>query len=418
MKNMMQNKQAANVESLIFQAFNVCKENVKALPEIPEAAYFYQLIETYYQPENLKEAKPKVIVFGTDFPAEIVYALTGEFPYWIIGGNYAFNALSDEDVPRDTDPVTRSALGQLLAMEQAKESALVIVPCSSDAQRKVAYYLQRHGWKVVTVWIPAVKDHATHKGFLSEMDHTIRVICRHVGKRYSVFRLNRAIQYMERVRGEMHAFLEAANGKESWIPGHMQMMILDTYYCSADLDAWCTNLKKLTAEICRKGEELEKNSSKPRVLLIGSPIYFPNFKIPSLLADAGVDICGSIDSRNGQYESTAEQEMHRGIEALAHYYFEHDSSSAFVWNQELMEAIRHYTTETKPDGIIWHVLKGQIEYDFELNRCEKYFEEMDLPVIRLETDYQYQDIEQLRIRIEAFGELLTQKKKEKGGKGV
>lgn len=389
MKNMMQNKQAANVESLIFQAFNVCKENVKALPEIPEAAYFCQLIETYYQPENLKEAKPKVIVFGTDFPAEIVYALSGEFPYWIIGGNYAFNALSDEDVPRDTDPVTRSALGQLLAMEQAKESALVIVPCSSDAQRKVAYYLQRHGWKVVTVWIPAVKDHATHKGFLSEMDHTIRVICRHVGKRYSVFRLNRAIQYMERVRGEMHAFLEAANGKESWIPGHMQMMILDTYYCSADLDAWCVNLKKLTAEICQKGEALEKNSLKPRVLLIGSPIYFPNFKIPSLLADAGVDICGSIDS-----------------------------SSAFVWNQELMEAIRHYTTETKPDGIIWHVLKGQIEYDFELNRCEKYFEEMDLPVIRLETDYQYQDIEQLRIRIEAFGELLTQKKKEKGGKGV
>ena len=79
-----------------------------------------------------------------------------------------------------------------------------------------------------------------------------------------------------------------------------------------------------------------------------------------------------------------------------------------------MQAIRHYTEETKPDGILWHVLKGQIEYDFELNRCEKYFEEMALPVIRLETDYQYQDVEQLRIRIEAFGELLTQKKTEKG----
>ena len=70
--------------------------------------------------------------------------------------------------------------------------------------------------------------------------------------------------------------------------------------------------------------------------------------------------------------------------------------------------------ETQPDGIIWHVLKGQIEYDFELARNENYFEQQDLPVIRLETDYQDQDVEQLRIRIEAFSELLTQKRTEKG----
>ena len=155
----------------------------------------------------------------------------------------------------------------------------------------------------------------------------------------------------------------------------------------------------------------------PRVLVIGSPIYFPNFKIPSLLSDAGVVICGNVDARSGQYEDASEHEQHIGLGVLSHYYFEHDSSSAFVWNHELMAAIRHYVEETRPDGIIWHVLKGQIEYDFELNRCEKFFEEQDLPVIRLETDYQYQDVEQLRIRIEAFSELLTQKKKEKGASG-
>jgi hypothetical protein len=33
----------------------------------------------------------------------------------------------------------------------------------------------------------------------------------------------------------------------------------------------------------------------------------------------------------------------------------------------------------------------------------------DIPVFRLETDYQYQDVEQLRIRLEAFAEMLGQR---------
>ena len=399
----------SNIEGLTRQAFDICVQNTEKLHHLPEAEYFFDLMNLYYSPEMLTRTKPQIIVLGTDFPGEIIHALTGQPPYWITGGNSAFAAASDEEVPRDTDPVTRAALGQLLVMEQAKDTALVIVPCSSDAQRKTAYYLRDHGWKTVTVWIPAVKDETTHKAFLAELDHTIRTICRHVGKRYTAFALNRSVEYMNTIRGDIHAFLDTSGRNEKAMPGAVRMAVLDSFFMTSDLKAWHAHLKKLTAAIpqgCR--------SKRPRILLIGSPVYYPNFKIPNLLSDAGVEICGSIDSRSGQYEGASDHDAHRGIAALAHFYFEHDSSSAFVRNQALMDAIRHYVEETEPDGIIWHVLKGQIEYDFELNRCEKYFEEMDLPVIRLETDYQYQDVEQLRIRIEAFSELLTQKKKEKG----
>lgn len=411
MENMKQNTINANTEGLIRQVLSVSAQTLDSIPSFAEADYFLEQIRKYYSFEELSEKSPKVIVMGTDFPSEIVLALTGKPPYWIIGGNNAFNAASDEDVPRDTDPVTRATLGQLAMMEQAKESALVVIPCSSDAQRKAAYYLQKNGWKVVTVWIPAVKDEATHKGFLSELDHSIRIICRHVGKRYSSFALNRAVAYMSKIRSGIHDFLDATRSNAQLVPGSLRMAVQDSFFMTDDLDDWYKHLIQLTKAI-RKDEPL----NNPRVLIIGSPIYFPNFKIPSLLSDAGVGICGTIDSRSGQYEGVYEHEQQKGLAALAYYYFEHDSSGAFVWNHELMEAIHHYVEETRPDGIIWHVLKGQIEYDFELNRCEKYFEEQDLPVIRLETDYQYQDVEQLRIRIEAFGELLTQKKKEKGAK--
>ena len=60
------------------------------------------------------------------------------------------------------------------------------------------------------------------------------------------------------------------------------------------------------------------------------------------------------------------------------------------------------------EGVVYHVLKGQIEYDFELEKIENMLSQYSIPVFRLETDYQYQDVEQLRIRMEAFSEMLVQ----------
>lgn len=51
-----------------------------------------------------------------------------------------------------------------------------------------------------------------------------------------------------------------------------------------------------------------------------------------------------------------------------------------------------------------------------MGRFEELFEKLDIPVFRLETDYNYLDIEQLRIRLEAFSEILNQSRYRKYGK--
>lgn len=404
----------SDVESLLSQAFDICKEQIDVLKkecsDFPEITYFCDEILKYYKPEYLSKKEPKVIVFGTDFPMEIIHSLIKRPPFWVIGGNRIFTTVSDDYVPRDTDPVSRAVLGQLLAMEHMKEEALIIVPCSSDAQRKTAYFLQKQGWKTVTIWIPAVKDEQAHKGFLSELEHAIATICRHLGKRYSSYSLAKSTRYINEIRASIHDFLDIVCTDESQISGMLRIAIIDSLFMTESLEDWHKNLKSLTEKLQHQNQS--KKRSKSKILLIGSPVYFPNFKIPMLLSDAGVEICGNIDSRTGQYEDAFSERSQKGLAELASYYFEHDSSSAFVNNDRLVAAIKHYVEETKPDGIIWHVLKGQIEYDFELNRNEAYFEEKHLPVIRLETDYQFQDVEQLRIRIEAFAELLRQKKME------
>ena len=88
----------------------------------------------------------------------------------------------------------------------------------------------------------------------------------------------------------------------------------------------------------------------------------------------------------------------------------HDASAAYVVNGCLERCIRQLIASGEVEGVICHILKGHIEYDFELNRMESIFDDADIPVFRLETDYQYQDLEQLRIRLEAFGEMLNQRR--------
>ena len=62
------------------------------------------------------------------------------------------------------------------------------------------------------------------------------------------------------------------------------------------------------------------------------------------------------------------------------------------------------------EGVVYHVLRGCLVYDFEYRQIEEDLEKLGIPVIRLETDYNEEDIEQLRIRIEAFIEMIKLQK--------
>jgi len=82
-------------------------------------------------------------------------------------------------------------------------------------------------------------------------------------------------------------------------------------------------------------------------------------------------------------------------------------------NRGLLNSLEDKLRNLPVDGIVYHVLKGQIEYDFELPEVERLAAEYGVPVFRLETDYQQQDVEQLRIRMEAFAEMLRQRSGER-----
>ena len=83
---------------------------------------------------------------------------------FILGGSLETTHWSDALLPRDADPVSRSACGWLLNDRfNLARDAVVVMVLSSDNRRKLASLLRENGIKVVAADIPPRYDTAEAK---------------------------------------------------------------------------------------------------------------------------------------------------------------------------------------------------------------------------------------------------------------
>jgi len=78
-------------------------------------------------------------------------------------------------------------------------------------------------------------------------------------------------------------------------------------------------------------------------------------------------------------------------------------------NQDISHSLTVNADEIKhSSGVIYHLLKGQLSYAYEAEQIEKICIDNGIPFVLIETDYTDADTEQIRIRLEAFTELIMQ----------
>ena len=364
--------------------FNEAPETINRIQNenrmLPELNWFLAAAAARFDQHYLQSRNPQVIVLGDDIPAEVLYAVC-ERPFYVLGGSLETAHWADDLTPRDTDPFSRSSLGWLLNPAfDLTENALIVTAVSSDSRRKLVSILQSSGRKVAAIDVPP------------------------------------SDQSENAVHGKRQQFLDIAQAAGNIISDEAVLLVAQSMYFADSLDEWQSRLSLLCGEL----ENLLKHyafrlQDKPRVLILGSPVVFSNYKVPQLIASAGMTIAAVADSLSLEAALTVTRtnRFHSAdslLRRIAQIHLNMIASGARIYNTGLYSYVMKMIEQLKPDGIVCHILKGQIEYDFELPQLEKAAEKKNIPVFRLETDYQYQDMEQLRIRMEAFGEMLTQRK--------
>ena len=361
-------------------------------------------------------ASPLVVILGYGIPEQLIYACNTT-PCFLLGGSHASCQWSDDAVPRDSDPASRSILGYALRLAARTDiDPLFVVPVANDNMRKIAYYLKQEGHAVLPVDIPPVSTSPSAlQAWERSAQSLVRTVAHHVGGRVTARSLRSANQLVGMARAAILAFEQTCVECPGVLSNEARLLVANTYYQTGDLARWTAALRELSAEVRARYRTIGRPSSNmPRILVVGSPILFPQYKVPELINDAGLLMLATVDAAStSRFASLSSREISGGAAALIrtisrkHYGF--DSSSASVVNWAIERYVEYLLSSMDVDGVVCHILKGQIEYDFELSRLEPLFDRLDIPVFRLETDYQYQDVEQLRIRLEAFAEMLGQR---------
>lgn len=382
-------------------------------PPYKEMDYFLDLARRRGSFEVAPDKGRRVIILGTGVPEELLYG-AGAVPYWILGGSRTLSALADDWVPRDTDPVSRAMLGCLQrSMENFSKNTLILIPLINDSSRKLAYILKEKGYQVHTVYIPPTKGQVSDQELIRQGEALAGALSGYTGKRITRRRLLAAQAKVAEARRQIRQFIKLTDKKPELLPGIWRMFLLHSYYFTGDLEEWTCHMHMLNQNLtanCAAGNAKNSTQKTGSVLLLGSPIYFPNYKIPSLMQDIRFDSVVQLDYTTEKFLRSYHVDQGLTLGTLMKSFYKKDCSSAYAENSALFDSVSKLLAKNRIDGVVYHVLKGQIEYDFELERLEEIFSSHSIPICRLETDYNYQDIEQLRIRLEAFGEVLEQRR--------
>ena len=411
---------------------------LEQLREIPKTLtafdYFYDIMDAVFvrnDPDSIsnssQEKKKTIGVYCMVIPEELIYA-GGAVPIRLCAGSFEASQIGENLIPRDGCPLVKSAMGfsSQKGLKAFDMCDVVIIPTTCDAKRKLGEELSAFK-EVWMLELPHIKNADFSRRIWIEQMYALKgqlekyLKTGWAKRKITPQRLGQAIKNSARAQSEIRRLLSVRKSVQPVIWGRQAMTVLNSY-AYAPITDWTESLVRLNNELSAniQKEEFVCPENSPRILIAGSPEIFPNLKIPALVEEMGgiVVIDESCAGDRYLYDPVGKTENNLSdqINAIASRYMAPCVCPSFTPNDDRLVMIKRMVEEYAVDGILYHVLKGCVIYDFEVHRVENALKEGGQPLLRIETDYNPEDVEQLRTRIEAFIEMLKFRKKTPGTK--
>ena len=391
-------------------------KRAKELSELPDAAkpFFDVLENTYVKLADIQKTEDRKSI-GTlcvMVPAELVYA-AGAMPVRLCSGSYTAYSIGDDYIPRDACPLVKAVMGfgKIKALPAFDNCSLLVAPVTCDCKKKLAGTIDSVKDTIPLHIPPLKKDDADTEIFLKELYRLIPLLENVTGKQVTAKSLAEGINMVGNAQYEMSEFLKYRIHDLSLMSGTQVMAVMNAYsYMPVNL--WAEQMHRLNEEMKLRLSQgrFVSRKNQPRILVTGSPIAFPNIKVPLLIEEMGGVLAAdeTCMGERGLYDpvSVIDASFDGMMRSLASRYTKPCTCPVFVDNSQRIYRIKQMIKEHKIQGVIYHVLRGCLVYDYEYQLMEEAMGKMDIPIIRVESDYNEEDVEQLRIRIEAFIELI------------
>jgi benzoyl-CoA reductase/2-hydroxyglutaryl-CoA dehydratase subunit BcrC/BadD/HgdB len=364
---------------------------------------------------RLRKSGTKLIGYapGGYMPEELVYA-AGAVPVGLIrGGDPEPVAESAAYVPRFIDTFCRSQIGyRMMGGDPLYEIIdLLVVPVTDHNIKTIADCFNFFtNTNVFRFGVPHQKDEYAFEYYLAGLHAFKSKLEEFTGNKIEDRKLREAIDSSNRMRELLKEISLLRLSERPAITG-LEFAKLNHASFIADRAVFIDALKSIHRELKQKPPSVPKG---PRILLTGSTLAMGDYKVLEIAENTGANIV---------IEEFAEglrhfwEDVHVNgdlMESLADRYFRRRVPPAwFRPSRERLDYLIKLARDFNVDGIIWYQLMYRSSYDIQAFYFEKLLKkELDIPMLKVESDYDVSERGPLRTRIETFVEIM----KARGGR--
>lgn len=383
----------------------------------PEGMGFYDFVVSEIHgirpSELIEEQKKGRKVFGTFclyVPDEIVVAANG-IVTGLCGGSQFWVPEGERVLPKNTCPLIKASVGARLGKTCPffRIADMYVGETTCDGKKK-AWEVLAEDVPMHIMDMPQMKRPQDTQKWIGELRIFKDVVEKFTGDTITYESLQAAIQLLNEKRRALARVFACRRANPVPISGKDALLMMQIAFF--DDPKRCAEMaNKLADELeerVKKGVGVFKKGTK-RILLTGTPMAVPNWKMHHLIETSGAAVvCEECCTGTRYFENLVDescQTMDAQLSALAERYMK-NNCACFTPNKGRIEDILRLAKEYRVDGVIDVNLKFCTLYDTEGRDVERELKKAGIPVLGLETDYTDTDAEQLRTRIGAFVEML------------
>lgn len=367
--------------------------------------------------EQVKEAgTPIVGTLCIYTPSELILA-AGGLPVSLCGTRQDAIPSAETVLPRTLCPLVKSTYGVLLDDSCPYMSAadFVVADTTCDGKKKM-YELLAERKELLLLQLPQRNDPSALTYWREQLQRMREALETRYNRPITDAALLDAIRVCNRERRAIKRIFDTARHNPSPLTGMDIIDIGSRIGFVPDRARAAELLEALAAEL---EEEVRTNtappSTAPRILYTGVPMGMGTQKVIRLLEECGaqvvcIDNCSAYKkTRLIMDEAAAEADPLGALAAQTLGV----PCAVMSPNPKRYEALEELTSAFAVDGVVNLTWQGCQTFETEAWPVGRFVKEnLGLPYLHLISDYSEQDTEQLKVRLEAFLELVTMRKEQ------
>ena len=338
-------------------------------------------------------------------PAELAVA-AGAMPVSLCGTRNDSIPVAEEILPRTTCPLIKSSFGFALQDSCAYLSAsdLVVADATCDGKKKM-YELLAKKKPLLLLQLPQEQSSDESVAYWKEQ---VQVLKSRLEKEFNITiadeDLKKAMDLLNRERRAVQRIFSFAAQKPAKISG---MQLVEICFKAGFLVNKEEEITLLNAIVDELDTLPSPTQTKPCILLTGVPMGMGSHKIVQLLEESGADVvcldnCSAYKRTQLMMDTNADDLLFE----IAKQYLQ-IPCACMSPNPNRYQMIQELAAEFQTDAVVDLTWQGCQTYEIESYSLKNFVKnELKLPFLQLISDYSESDIEQLRVRVEAFLEIL------------